>query len=280
MKNPYKRTDVFKCNQESHLHFEGQVSAYHVLKEKQCYPQGCIYFKWHCILKTKGLKCIHGYNYIGKNCNGCTYFDEEKIQYQPRLMISSEEYEKFLEEVDNYESWIERVQYRRELIAGRIFTVKPWFQKWIDAHHSTVKFLGYLLVFKKAFIGYDRFDSPVYVRISKKLMNEFNFRPKMRLEFQGEIREDMGRIVIHKPGRFECLNHGWGKVMSPDEALVSIKTASQFQDQPEKCLNCRWGSLVDVLDKSEGEETRYRSLFCLKHIQDPNGCYLFSKQKK
>lgn len=272
--------DVFRCDHESHQHFNGLVSAYHVLKEKNCYPQGCLYFHWHCVLKEKGMKCIKGYNYIGKNCKGCTYYDEEKVQYQPVLLLDKFAYQEFLDEVDDYESWLDKVKFRRESLAGRICTIKPWYKKWIDAHSSTIKFLGYLLVFKKIFIGYTLFESSVYVRISKKVMDEYQFKPKMRIEFLGEIREDKGRLIIHKPGRFECLNKGWGRIITPDEALVAIKTASPLKVQFDKCLNCRWGSLVDVIDKSERNENKYRSLYCLKNIQDPNGCYLNINRKK
>lgn len=274
MINPYKRTDIFRCQQNAHKRFDGCVSAWHVLKEKSCYPEGCIYFVWHCVLKEKGMKCIQGYDYIGKNCKGCTYFEEEKVHLQPELLLDEKSWNDFKESVDAYESWFASVKFRRLSIAGRIHQVKPWFKKHIDAHQSHLKLLGYLVVFQKGFIGMDAYDSPFYMRISERLLKEFKFRPRMRIECMGEIREDHGRVIIHKPGHIETFNKGWGFVMKKDEALVSIKTATHLQEQPETCYSCRWSSLVDVVDESEEEPQRKRSLYCLKGIADPTDCYL------
>ncbi len=279
MINPYKRMDVFRCQQDAHKRFNGCVSAWHILKEKKCYPQGCLYFLWHCVLKEKGMKCIHGYDYIGRNCHGCTYFEEEKVHLQPSLLLDQEDFEIFEESIEAYDSWILSVQYRRLEIAGRISQIKPWFQKHIDSHHSRLKLMGYLVVFQKGFIGLDAYDSPFYMRISEHQLKEYGFRPKMRIDCIGEIREDHGRLIIHKPGSVEVHNKGWGYVMKKHEALVAIKTAIHLEDQPESCLHCRWSSLADVIDKSSGETVRKRSLYCLKGIVDPTGCYLRIQSK-
>jgi len=52
-------------------------------------------FKWACALKNKGKKCPRGFNYIGRLCEGCTHYLDEKINYQPRLLISDREFESF-----------------------------------------------------------------------------------------------------------------------------------------------------------------------------------------
>jgi hypothetical protein len=274
MINQYKRLDVFKCSQEAHNRFNGRVSVYHVLKEKSCYPQGCIYFLWHCVLLEKGNRCIKGYDYVGKNCKGCTYYTEDKIHLQPELLLNDTEYDKFQEELENFETWLDEVRFRKLPIAGRINNVKPWFERILLPRESHIKFRGYLLVFKKGFIGKKSFNDVFYIRVSENLMKINRFLPKMKIEMNGEIREDRGRIIVHKPKVIEIYNKGWGYPWTRERALVSVKTAAFLKEQPEQCLTCHWGALADVIDRRGKEENRYRNLYCLKGIDNPETCYV------
>ena len=274
MINQYKRRDIFRCSQEAHASFDGRVSVYHVIKEKGCYPQGCLYFLWHCVLLEKGARCIHGYRYVGKNCQGCTYYDEEKIHLQPFLQVDEKAYEQFQSDFEDFESWLDEVEYSRLSIGGRISCVKPWFEKRLQHKQSQRRLLGYLLVFKRGFIGMKRFDDTLYVRIGEREMREYEFIPKMRVEMTGEIRLDRGRIIVHRPKKVEILSRGWGRPWRREGALVAVRTATLLEEQPEQCISCRWGALADVLDVREHEEKRYRNLYCLKGIEEPAGCYL------
>ncbi len=274
MINPYKRGDVFRCSQEAHKRFNGKVSVYHVMKEKKCYPYGCLYFKWHCVLMEKGNKCIHRYQYVGKDCKGCTYYIEEKVHFQPELLLTKDQYSRFIEDLEDFENWLENVRYKRQMLGGEIHYIKPWFEQIIYHKSSHTKLRGYLLVFKKGFIGLEAFHDTFYVRISEKLMQAYRFASKMVVELEGELREDRGRIVIHRPRKIEILKQGVSKSHQHDQVLVALKTASHFKEQPEHCLSCPWGGLADVLDRRNGEEKRYRNLYCLKGITDPEGCYI------
>ncbi len=274
MKNPYKRLDVFRCSQEAHREFEGRVSVYHVLKEKDCYPQGCIYFLWHCVLLEKGNPCIKKYRYIGKKCKGCTYYDEEKVHLQPELMLNEEAYDRFKEELDDFESWLDETRFRQLSIQGRIKSIKPWFQRILQPGESHVRHRGYILVFKTGFIGMTRFEDTFYVRVSEKMMKLIEFVPKMKVELVGEVREDRGRIVIHRPKRVEIIKPGWGRSWTRDRALVAVRTATFLKEQPDECIACRWGALADVTDRRENEEKKYRNLYCLKGVAVPEGCYI------
>ena len=276
MINQYKRIDVFRCSQEAHRRFEGRVSVYHVLKEKQCYPHGCIYFLWHCVLLEKGNRCIHGFQYTGKVCKGCTYFTEEKIHLQPELMLDETEYACFQDQLYDFEAWLDDVRFKRLSVAGRIKHVKPWFERRILPTEKHTKLFGYIIVFKRGFIGNEDFHDTIYIRVSESLMKTYQFVPKMKIEMHGEIREDRGRIIVHRPKRIEIIKSGWGKPMTRDYALVAMKTSTVLKEQPEHCLACRWGALIDVFDRTEWEERRYRSLCCLKGIADPDGCYVNS----
>ncbi|HEX9934002.1 MAG TPA: hypothetical protein VGB38_02295, partial [bacterium] len=158
MINQYKRTDVFRCNQEAHRHFDGKVSVYHVLKEKTCYPQGCLYFLWRCVLLEKGRKCIHGFGHTGRKCKGCTYYSDEKVHLQPKRLLDEGEYEVFLNDLEQYEAWLGHVQFKRHNLLGRIQTIKPWFERTVRSGECHTHLRGYLLVFKRGFIGRESFN--------------------------------------------------------------------------------------------------------------------------
>ncbi len=280
--NQYKRLDVFRCSQDAHRHFNGRVSVYHVLKEKACYPKGCLYFLWRCGLFEKGHRCVSGYTYVGKFCKGCTYYIEEKVHLQPERVISEEAYDQFLEDLEEFETWIETVKFKSLGIAGRISTVKPRVETVLLPGERHLRIHGYLLVIKNGFIGQDMFMDTFYIRVSKQLMKQYRFVPKMRIELIGEIREDRGRLIVHRPRKIEILKKGWGFPWTDEKALVAVKTATLLKEQTDQCLECRWGTLTDVINRRHREETRYRNLYCLKGIASPEGCYVhavgFSKK--
>ena len=280
MNNPFKRRDVFQCSQEAHRAFQGRVSVYHVLNEKECYPQGCLSFVGFCSLLQKGRKCVHGFQFTGRKCKGCTYYLEEKIHHQPRLLLDEESYEIFLEELSEFEIWVNEIQYRPMEISGRISVIKPWFEQDILDHQKKTYLKGFLLILHKGFIGLKSFEDTIYIRVSHHQMQTYRFLPKMKIELLGDVRINHGRLVVHKPRKIEILKKGWGRPMSKAEALVSIKTAVLLKDQRDKCLDCRWGALVDVRQNKNGEESRFRHLYCLKSVVSPDGCYLYTKRKK
>jgi len=272
--NQYKRLDIFKCSQEAHREFEGRVSVYHVLKEKGCYPQGCLYFVWHCALLEKGNRCIHGYHHAGKNCKGCTYFVEEKIHLQPELLVEEEAYRRFQHDLEDFENWLESVLFKRVGIGGRIKRVKPWFEKILFCGERHTRLRGYLLVFKGGYIGMNSIQDTFYVRVPERVMQIYGFVPKMKVEMTGEIREDRGRIVVHRPQKIEIIKQGWGRPWTREHALVAVKTATLQEHQSDRCLACTWGALADVVDRREKEERRYRNLYCLKSVVNPENCYV------
>lgn len=276
IRNPYKREDVFRCTHASHARFNGQVSAHHILQNKKCYPDGCLYFLWHCALMEKGKRCIHKYKYVGKNCGGCTYYLEEKVHLQPDRLLSDSEYDEYLDELESFDMWLSALNFKRCQIAGKISTVKPWFEELRQSGERHTRLRGYLLVIKNGFIGLDQLEDTFYIRVPERQMKEFNFVSKMKIELAGEVRIDRGRIVIHRPGSIEIVKNGWGKSWTRDRALVAVRTATYLRDQPRPCLTCPWGALADVKDSSGVEEKRYRRLYCLKGVQDVEGCYVLA----
>jgi len=259
---------------DAHRRFDGWVSAYHVLKEKACFPQGCLYFLWRCVLLEKGERCVHGFRHVGKTCRGCTYYCEEKVNPQPQRMLNDELYAQFQDEMDQFESWLGSVRFKRQDLAGEIVNVKPWYTKILLPREEQTRLRGYLLIVKQGFIGFNAFNGPIYVRVSETVMRQFAFIPKMRIEMVGEIREDRGRIVVYQPKQIEVIEVDSGRPWTKEAALVSIKTAVMLKNQYEQCLACPWGSLVDVTDKRDRDERRFRRLYCLKNVADPKACYV------
>ncbi len=272
--NQYKRLDVFRCSQDAHRHFGGRVSVYHVLKEKACYPGGCLYFLWRCGLLEKGRRCVSGYTYVGRLCKGCTYYIEEKVHLQPEMVLTVEAYNRFLEDLEEFETWLEAVRFKSLNIAGRIRTIKPRVETVLLPGERHLRVSGYLLIIKNGFIGQDMLKDTFYIRVSKQMMKQYCFVPKMRIELIGEIREDRGRLIVHRPKKIEIMKKGWGFPWTDEKALVAVKTATLLKEQTGQCLECRWGTLTDVIDRRDREESRYRNLYCLKGITDPEGCYI------
>ena len=272
--NPLKRTDVFRCRQEAHRRFHGAVSAYHVLREKKCWPVGCLYFVWHCVRMEKGGRCPHRFTIPGRKCAGCTHYAEEKLHFQPERLIDDEAYALFGEELEAFDAWLARASRGRPNLAGRIAVIKPWFEKDVWPDGSRLRLRGYLLVLKNGFVGMEAVNDPLYVRLPKGLMAEHRFVRKMKVEMTGEIREDRGRIVVLHPKNVEITGRGWGWHWTDEKALVAVRTATFLERQPDQCLACPWGALADVRDLSEPEEKKYRNLYCLKSVADPDGCYV------
>lgn len=281
MINQYKRHDVFKCKHEAHRSFNYHVSAYHILYEKKCYPQGCINTVWHCILKERGKKCVQGFNYVGRECKGCTYYRDEKIHQQPELLLNQEEYQQFLTDLEDFEDWLVSLKNKTLNLRGEITSVKPWFQEFILPDRKQRKLRGYLLVMKDNFIGTTSFEDILYVRISDKMMRRYNFAPHMVMEFLGEITVDRGRLLIKRPHGIEVVQDTTEEAWNREKALVAVRTATKFREQVDKCLQCPWGCLVDVTDTRVKKKNFYRNMFCLKSMADWRDCYVkaISKEK-
>jgi hypothetical protein len=193
--------------------------------------------------------------------------------------MDPEAFERFDEQRELFDAWFDKACAVRQSVAGRIATVKPWFEKIMESGASGLHLRGYLLVMKKGFIGMDALDDTFYIRVPRTLMARFHFVPKMKIEMSGEIREDRGRIVVHHPKNIETLTRGWGIRWTDESALVSVRTAVLLEEQPDRCLACPWGALADVIDRADGEERKYRNLFCLKGITDPDACYVRAERK-
>lgn len=278
VRNVYKRTNVFHCAYTPHHRFEDDVSVYHVLKNRRCFPSGCVQFKWRCKQFDKGQPCPRGYKYVGRKCPGCKYYYEQKQGYNSELKIA--DYDKFTTDLEDWEEWLQGIEDCEVEFRGIIHTVKPHMKAFDNSSGGhRLRYVGWLLSFRSAIIGYDRFEDPVYIRISKSQMLRFGFAPGMEVDGLGIFSLDRGRPIIQKFHRVEVLDRPIEDASTPSEseAIVAAATGHTFSPPPEKCMLCERGILVDV----EGEKRRAgnpnRCMLCLEGIVEPNQCLFHLK---
>ena len=269
--NAWKRRGVFACTHGAHDDFEGSVSPYHVLREKRCYPQGCIYFRWTCRRLGKGQSCRRKFTHVGRLCRGCKEYEEEKVHQQPRLLLLPGPWHEFRRELEVFEDWFDRVIGTEVEVMGDLAEVKPMFVREVDSGQR-VRFRGFLLVFPEAYLGMTHLRSTVYLRVGREAQTRNAFRAGDRLEFHATIREDRGRIVLDRMRRVEVLRRGEGRVWTPAEGIVAKRTAIAFPRQPERCLLCPSGTLLDVNQDTPSGVRHYRRLLCLEGMEDPERC--------
>lgn len=271
MYNQYKRRDVFLCPQESHKGFDGRVSVYHVLKEKRCYPHGCVSFQWECVRLSRGSPCSRGFRRAGRLCFGCRFFLDEKIVYQPRVVLTKERFEAFRGELEEFESWLEGLRGREVNYSGTVFSVKP--RLLIDPSRSwRPSFWGFLVVFHDGFVNMVHLRDFCYLRVSGRVQERYRFRTGDRLDFFARLVEDRGRIVLTRVNRVEIEHRAEGFWWNESRARVALRTGALLVHQPGKCLDCEQGCLVDVKRGPSVDTGIHRRLFCLAGVENPWSC--------
>jgi hypothetical protein len=280
--NQYKRRDVFRCSHQAHFHFEKNVSVYHVLKEKRCFPQGCIYFLWKCTLLNKGQSCPKKYQHVGRDCFSCKNYFDEKVVYQPEIILDSEQYKKFEGDLEEFEEWLEETVGKWVEFSGTVNSVKPHFRKIKFGSKETLSFPGFLISFKEGYLDRVFFKDHIFVTISKRTQQNLKFARGDEVEFKARLRIDRGRIVLERIRYVEFLHKEEATSWTLSQALVAKNTGKEFDCQPEKCMMCENGCLVDIVEKTDRSPNTRRHLFCLIGIENPEECmyHLAKKIKK
>lgn len=273
MRNIYKSMNIFKCVHEAHDGFGSKMSVYHILNEKGCFPDGCFYFKWHCKLMKQGKPCYRGFNFIGKKCQGCRYFYEEKIHNRSELQVTDEEYRDFQRELDEFEDWLDENLHRELEIHGEIDGVKPLFRKCAYRKGESFSFNGFLLIFKQLYFETTLMEDPVYVWLSPKTYASLKSGRGDVITARATLTLDRGRLVLKRLRRIDIEQRGEPPLWNRSKALVAREPATQIPLQPEGCVQCPFGSLVDVEDVRYDETRQYRQLYCLKGMKDHRNCH-------
>ena len=270
--NQYKRRDVFQCSHKAHFRFEKNVSVYHVLKEKKCYPEGCIYFLWKCQLLNKGNSCPKKYQHVGRDCFSCKNYFDEKIIYQPEIALSPEDYKKFERDLEEFEEWLNDTVGRWVEFSGTVNSVKPHFKKIRYGPKEALSFPGFLISFKQGYLDRVFFEDHIFITISRKTQQNLKFAPGDEVEFKARLRTDRGRIVLERIRYVEFLHKEEEPSWTLSQALVAKNTGREIDCQPEKCMMCENGCLLDVVEKTEGRSNIRRHLFCMAGVENPEEC--------
>ena len=245
-----------------------------MLKSKQCYPQGCIYFNWRCRILNKGKTCPRKFKHVGRHCFNCKEFYDEKEIYIPELVVNNEEYKKFTSSLNNFEYWLEDLRGTEVTFSGVINSIKPSFFKKAGRQDHQLSFDGFLLNVKDGYINLDHFKDYVYIKINSKMQHRYNFCKGDKINFYARLNEQDGRIVLNKVNRIDIDEKCDSDTWTEGKAHLAKRTGTIIPVQYEKCLNCDKGSLLDIRKDSK----RHRMLFCLEGIKDPQYCsYTISK---
>ena len=236
-------------------------------------------FKWSCALKNKGKKCPRGFNYIGRLCEGCSHYLDDKVHYQPRVLLSGDDFEKFKTEVEEFEEWIAEHRDRDLNIWCKVSSIKPRFKKTLSGGKGQLRLDGYLLVVRRGYIDVTEFDDYFYVNISPNQQDRFRFAPGDTFEALGRLLFDHGRLLFHRIRAVDFEERSHKETWNNSRALVARSSATEFNHQPESCIKCPKGALVDTLQVVNGRKHFRRSLYCLAGVKDPRLCYVSALNK-
>jgi len=267
-KNLYKQCDVFKCIHDVHLHFNAEMSPYHILMEKNCFPHGCVYFQWKCKLLAKQTRCFRNFTKVGRKCFNCRYFYEEKIHQYPEFLRLQTTPDEFLENFEEFNEWVLQLKNKRTSCEGIVSEVRPDFILKKQYNNYLLVLRGYLISFQEGYIDNQFFQDKFYLRISTTTQNKLLFRKDDAVEFEARLMPDRGRFKFIKSGSFQFTRRGdVNSIFKYD--VVTQKTFTIHPEQPVKCLNCQHGILVDIETRDPGPK---RTVICLQGIQEFKDC--------
>ncbi len=268
--NLYKRSDVFSCPHSSHQRFGSAVTPYHVLHEKKCYPDGCMVFLWKCRLLDKGHACPKRLKHVGRLCFSCKQFFDEKFQQSPRLTLSDEDYRRFCADLEEFDLWLDSIVGRELEIDATITAVKPNLRVVGSSRGERYVFSGWLAVLSAAYVNFDMFDDFCFARLSEKTQSSLHLGSGSRVLCRATPTFDRGRLVFTHVHRVELTEEGDQPEWTRSGAEVAAASASALTIQTEKCMECRYGCLIDR-DKSRNDG-KQRTMLCLAGQTVPSDC--------
>ena len=269
MRNLYKQNNIFVCKHDTHKHFSSKMSVYHILEEKSCYPDGCVYFKWKCKILAKKKKCHRNFTTVGRHCFSCKHFYEEKIHQFPQLTVEGNEKDDFFDVYGEFCDWIASVENKQIFCEGTIHSVLPDFLINKNNGKLGLGLKGFLIIFKEGFINNQHFEDTFYLHLDSMLQNKLRIRLDDEVEFKAILKEKDGRIELVAPRQFNFYLRGKSKPLLRGDLLVSLNTATTFSVQHEKCKKCSFSIIPRIQNSNSGSN---RVLICSKGIQDPELC--------
>lgn len=268
-RNLYK-ANVFHCGHRLHKHAERGTSAWHILKHKNCYPDGCISFSWKCRLFDQRRKCHRNKKHVGRECFSCKFFYDEKNIFQPEVTVTDEKLKEFQRSFLEFEEWVGELSGRRIELRGEIGRITPHLVMRGDrSRHVTGG--GILLYFREGIFGYDRFIDPFYAVLSTGVYERARVVAGDEIDFKGMLQIDRGRFVFRRVGGIEIVNSNGGDPIPVSRLAQSRFTGSIIEGQPGKCLRCIHGLLIDR-EVEDGSSRPRRLMYCTEGIADYRYC--------
>lgn len=268
-KNLYKQAHTFRCVHEAHRHFNSEMSPFHILSKKNCFPHGCVYFHWQCRLLAKQKKCFRGFTTVGRECFNCKYFYEEKQHQYPQFIENGQNQDTFMQAFEEFEEWINELQNKRINVEGTVAAVTPELSLKYSGRQLQLQMNGFVVRFDQGFIDNQLFADPFYLSISAMSQNKLQLRENDELEFDAGLLIDRGRFKFIRPGRFQFYQRGENRALRRNDVLVALRTYSIQKNQPLKCMRCAYGQLVDAENRKNGPS---RLTVCLQGIADYRYC--------
>ncbi len=192
--------------------------------------------------------------------------------YQPEVLLDEEGYKKFENDLEEFEEWLEVTVGKWVEFSGTVNSVKPHFRKIKFGSKEALNFPGFLISFKEGYLDRVFFQDHIFVTVSRKTQQNLKFACGDEVEFKARLRTDRERIVLERIRYVEFLHKEKGDSPTLSQALVAKNTGKELDCQPEKCMMCENGCLLDVVDKTDRSSNVRRHLFCLMGIENPEEC--------
>ena len=272
IRNLLKQTGVFKCRHPAHKRFGYDVSPYHIMVKKGCYPDGCMEFLWRCRLLGKGKKCPRGYKHVGKGCFSCPEFYDEKLTFNPGSELNDKALNRFMEDLVEFRGWLETMRGRRIRFSGLVDSVKPHLRMTIESRGRRVRMDGYYAAFKGGYLDNDYFEDKIYLKLNTSFLERTEAAPGDRLELDAIFNEERGRIILVSPKNTEIERNGNRRALTPSRARVGRATGRIIEGSVVKCAECPYCSLMDIEDRGRRETVNFRRYYCLRGVSDSDNC--------
>jgi hypothetical protein len=267
--NLYKKRNIFSCIHDVHQHFKSEMSPFHILVQKQCYPHGCIYFQWRCRLLAKQKKCFRSFENVGRECFNCRYFYEEKIHQYPEFLPEDMVFSDFNNLFEAFESWVNSLQNRRVVVEGTVNYVSPELSLETENKSARIHFTGFLIRFNHGFIDNVVFNDPFYLRISSMTQQKLKIRSGDEMDFTARIETDKGRFKFIESGNFTFYSRSPEFPLQKCDILDKLPKSKIHFRQASGCLTCTQGILADIRKSNHGPT---RAIVCLAGIENPDKC--------
>jgi hypothetical protein len=216
---------------------------------------------------------------VRKKCVSCGEYYDEKVIKLPQLLLSQKDYQLFLDELRSFEIWLSSIKGKPINCAGTIKSVKPRFILNRHYNRNSLSFRGFLLSFQEGFIGLTHLDDIFFAILSPFQQSRLRLTQGDRLEFRAILRLDRGRIILDRVCGIEIEEKSQDKAWTVIEARNALLIGKIWDHQYEKCIQCPYGSLVDVSESPFYiNEYRRRKLLCLKGISNPEYCIVQASQ--